>query len=160
MKYGLYTLPHFTVGIPFENSIKELCIVHPIHCDKEYSLKERLLYYINDNDYYTSQSKHYIVFTRKLLFFNLTYIVNLIKLLNMTIILPDDICTYPNCMHEIYPSYGDKLLIKYLEKEKVDYRESTFFRHPLVPNNIKKLYISNINELYNIISNLYNNTIL
>lgn len=48
---GLYSLPLFTVGVPNENMIRKLCIVHPIHCDKIFSLKERLLYYIEEDVY-------------------------------------------------------------------------------------------------------------
>lgn len=146
LKSGLYTLPLFTVGIPSENKVKDLCIVHPIHCDKEYSLKERLLYYNNNKEYYTSTSRHYIALTREVLLINITYIINLIKLLNLTLILPDNYCVYPNCMYEMYPYYGDKLLIKYLEKERIDYRESTFLRHPLVNLFINKLQILHVNK--------------
>lgn len=157
IKSGLYGLPLFTVGIPSENRIKYLCIVHPIHCDKEYSIKERLLYYNNDNEYYTSKLRHYITITRRIIQYNLTYIVKVIKLFNLTLILPDNNCITPYCMYEMHPSYGDKLLVKYLEQEKVDYRESTFLRHPLVPYYYKNLHKLNLNELNNRIVYLYNN---
>lgn len=57
---GLYTLPLYTVGIPSEQEIKSLCLVHPIHCNKEFSLKERLLCYVDENKYYTSLQNRYI----------------------------------------------------------------------------------------------------
>lgn len=61
---GIYSLPLYTVGIPPENIVKTLCMVHPIHCNKEYSLKERLLYYIDEKRYYTSSKNRYILFSR------------------------------------------------------------------------------------------------
>lgn len=134
-----YDLPYYTVGLPPENSIKYLYIVHPIHCNKELSLKERLLYYNDENNYYTSNTNKYIIIKRYLLMDNFSYLIKLIKQNSFILILPDQLCKKSYCFHKLNPSFGDQLLVDELEKNKVQYRESSFLRHPLVPKKYKKV---------------------
>lgn len=135
---GLYTLPLFTVGIPSEKKVKNLCIVHPIHCDKEFSLKERLLYYNDENSYYTSLLNRYVLFSRHILNKYLYKVINICKRYNLVLILPDQKCKMPNCIYKMKDTFGDSVLIKYLKSENISIRESTFLRHPLVPLDVKR----------------------
>lgn len=124
---GLFNLPLFTVGIPSEKVVRKLCLVHPIHCDKEYSLKERLLYYLDDNKYYTSLENHYIKVARSFLNKYMARIIYLCKVHNLIIILPDQTCNRNNCLYELKPKFGDKLFVKYLKTNNISYRESISF---------------------------------
>lgn len=147
LKYGLYTLPFFTVGLPSENIIKRLCIVHPIHCNKELSLKERMLYYLNENRYYTSTNSKYIIIGRRILCKEINNIIKVIKYYNLTLILPDQYCNYPNCFYKLKEYFEDDMLVKNLERNNISYRESTFLRHPLVPAKYKTVFKLNISSL-------------
>lgn len=155
LKTDLYSLPLFTVGLPYENQIKSVCVVHPIHCNKELSMKERLLYYNNEDYYYTSTKNHYIIAKREILQSNFSIIINFIKTNNLILILPDQICTIPHCFHSMKIYFGDQLLIEELQKNNIEYRESTFLRHPLVPSKFKVIKSISINSLFSINLTLY-----
>lgn len=130
---GLYNLPYYTVGIPPERNIKKLCIVHPIHCDKIFSLKERLLYYIDENHYYSSPNNKYIIFARDYLYRNITIVKRICEKFNLILILPDQLCIMPNCIYKMKDSFGDSAAIKMLNKNNVTIRESiSFYENILV----------------------------
>lgn len=125
---GIYSLPLYTVGIPPENIVKTLCMVHPIHCNKEYSLKERLLYYIDENRYYTSSKNRYILFSRNIINQNIDKVTYICRRYKLILILPDQNCSMPNCVYKMEKGFGDEILIKYMESKNISIRESISFK--------------------------------
>lgn len=155
LKADLYSLPLFTVGLPSEENIKSLCVVHPIHCNKELSLKERILYYNDDNFYYTSNTNRYVIVRRIILQSNFSSIIDIIKSNNLILILPDQSCIIPYCFYYMDLYYGDKLLIEKLNNNNIQYRESTFLRHPLVPSKYKAIKKIKFNSVFFISFDLF-----